>query len=503
MSQPAEAAAQAAQTVAAVDLGSNSFHMVVARACGNELQIVDRLKESVRLVAGLDEHRQLSDEAQARALDCLQRFGQRLRHIPQGHVRAVGTNALRCARQTRAFIGLAEAALGHPIEVIYGAEEARLIYGGVAQDLGTERPQRLIIDIGGSSTEIIIGKHTAPKLLESVALGAVVHSQHYFPDGHIDKKSWKQAVLGARLELEFLERDYRNAGWDIAIGASGSIKAVQKVCAEKGWSAQVITRDALERLGKAVVQAGHIDKLKFSGLSESRRPIFAGGTAVLTALFESLEIEELAVSDKALREGLLQDLLGRMDERDLRESSVAAAASRYGVDWPHAERIAATAQGLLAQNAAVPGDTRANTQMLRWAALLHEIGLAISHKSYHRHGEYIVRNADLQGFSKTEQAVLASLIRLHRGRLRSGVLADLQTNQVEATQQLALLLRLSVLVHRGRDPQGRPPLTLQLDGNKLQVMFANDWLQTHPLTREDLERECQDLARAGYELKIS
>ncbi len=503
MSQPLEAADDAAETVAAVDLGSNSFHMVVARASGAELHVVDRIKESVRLAAGLDEKRQLSDEARSRALDCLQRFGQRLRPMPQGQVRAVGTHTMRRARGISDFLAQAEDALGHPIEIIYGAEEARLIYGGVAQDLGNNRPRRLVIDIGGSSTELIIGEGAKPQLIESVSLGAVVHTQRYFPKGKIDKQAWKSAVLGARVGLEALERDYRNAGWDVTIGASGSIKAVQKVCEQAGWSAQKITLDGLKQLGKALIKCGQLDKLDLSGLAEDRRPIFAGGTAALTAIFESLRIDEMEVSDKALREGLLLDLLGRLGDSGVREDSVTAAAARYGADHAHAERVAVTAHSLLEQNPQIPGGIRRNAQYLRWAARLHEIGLAISHKGYHRHGEYIVRNADLQGFSQSEQAVLAALVRLHRGRFRDEILSDLPAGQQLTTRWLALLLRMAILVHRGRDPQAKPSLSLQLEGEKLRVAFADGWLEARPLTREDLEREKDYLALAGYKLKIT
>jgi len=503
MSISPEAAKETAETVAAVDLGSNSFHMVVARSAGSELHVVDRLKESVRLAAGLDDNRRLTTAAKARALDCLQRFGQRLRTIPQGQVRAVGTHTMRRAKGVSSFLSEAEEALGHPIEIIYGAEEARLIYGGVAQDLGADRPRRLVVDIGGSSTELIVGELAVPQLIESVSLGAVVHSQRYFPNGKIDKQSWKAAVLNARVSLESLERDYRAAGWDVAIGASGSVKAVQKVCAEAGWSSHNITLDGLKQLSKALVKAGHIDKLKLPGLADDRRPIFMGGTAVLTAIFESLKIDEMEVSDKALREGLLLDLLGRLGNKDVREDSVAAAVNRYGVDRSHAERVATTAQALLAQNPQIPGNSRGNAQCLRWAALLHETGLAISHKGYHRHGEYIIRNADLQGFSQSEQAILASMVRLHRGRFREEVLADLPEGQQLTTQWLALLLRTAVLVHRGRDPEGQPPLNLKLDGEKIKLSFGGTWLEEHPLTREDLNRESEHLARFGYKLKLT
>ncbi|MES1944608.1 Ppx/GppA phosphatase [Salinisphaera sp. PC39] len=502
MSANPRAAADTAHMVAAVDLGSNSFHMIVARSAGRELHIVDRLKESVRLAAGLDERRRLTPEARDRALDTLARFGQRLRHLPPGRVRAVGTNTLRRARGVGDFLGDAEAALGHPIEIIYGAEEARLIYGGVAQDLGVERPRRLVADIGGGSTELIVGELATPELMESVSLGAVTHSQRYFAGGYIDKSSWRAAILDARVRLEPLAREYRRAGWDVAVGASGSIKAVQKVAQEAGWAAQAVTRDALERIGKALVKAGHIDRVKLSGLSDDRRPIFPGGTAVLAAIFESLGVEAMEVSDKALREGLLLDLLGRLEDHDVRADSVAAAAARYGVDRAHAERVAATAGRLFAQVPGWAGAPTAAPRMLDWAARLHEIGLAIAHKGYHKHGEYIVRQADLQGFSQTEQLVLAILLRLHRGKFRTDIAGDLPKPQRVPVLRLAILLRLAVLLHRGRDPEGAPPVHLETDGDRLRLSFDPGWLAAHPLTYADLLREAEALGQAGYELVI-
>lgn len=496
------AALAPANTVAAVDLGSNSFHMVVARTEGGELHTVDRIKESVRLAAGLDERRNLTPEACERALACLERFGQRVRHLPHGRVRAVGTNTLRRARGVGNFIGRAEAALGHPIEIIYGAEEARLIYGGVVQDLGSEWPRRLVADIGGGSTELVVGELATPEHMESVSLGAVSHTQRYFPDGEITEAAWTAAVLGARVTLEPLAREYRDAGWDLAVGASGSIRAVHKVCAEAGWSEGEITPAALTKLGKALVKAGHVDKLDFAGLSEDRRPIFAGGAALLTGIFESLGIEAMAVSDKALREGLLLDLLGRLAHHDVREESVAAATRRYGVDVGHAERVAATARRLLADVGDWLPDEAADA-LLRWAALLHEIGLAIAHKGYHKHGEYIVRNADLQGFSQTEQTILAALLRLHRGKFQRKALDDLPGAHQGPTERMAVLLRLAVLLHRGRDPRGQPPpVHLAAKGSRLTLTFDAGWLDQRPLTREDLARERAHLERAGYRLQV-
>lgn len=488
----------ALQSVAAVDLGSNSFHMLVVRSNGDKPHVVDRLKESVRLAAGLGPDRTLDAAACERALACLERFGQRLRRLPHSHVRVVGTNTLRRARGADEFIRRASEALGHPVEVIYGAEEARLIYGGVVQDMGSEHPRRLVVDIGGGSTELIIGEQAEPKLIESVSLGAVAHMQRFFPGGKLSRKAWQAAVLEVRLTLEPIARAYRAAGWDVAIGASGSVKSILSAAGAQAADGR-ITPAVLRKLGKAVVRAGQVDKLSIGGVSDDRRAIFPGGLAVLTGIFESLGIEAMVVSEKALREGVIADLLGRLHDRDVRETGVLAASRRYDVDRGQAERVAATAIRLLGDYGDV-GTGGVAVRMLRWAALLHEIGLAISHKGYHRHGEYILRNADLQGFSKTDQALLATLVRLHRGRFRSEIIAALPESWRARAQRLAIVLRLAAILHRGRDPDNVPSVRLSTNAQGLHLVCDADWIARRPLTRADLARETEQLARAGIRL---
>ncbi|MES1945995.1 Ppx/GppA phosphatase [Salinisphaera sp. C84B14] len=494
-----EAAAPAPQTVAAVDLGSNSFHMIVVRDDGGKLHVVDRLKESVRLAGGLSADRRLDPDAAARALACLERFGQRLQGIAPGHVRAVGTNTLRRARDSDAFLAEASAALGHPVEVIYGAEEARLIYGGVIQDLGNDHPRRLVIDIGGGSTEVIVGELARPELVESLSLGAVVQMQRFFGNGKITRKAWQAAVTDARLTVEPIARAYRRAGWDLAIGASGSVKSILRA-AGATKADETITPADLKALARAVLKAGKVDKLDLPGVSDERRAIFPGGLAVLTGLFESLGIEAMRVSDKALREGVVADLLGRLHDHDAREDGVIAASHRYDVDHAQAERVAATAIALLGDY----DDERVTgmaPRLLRWAALLHEIGLAISHKGYHKHGEYILRNADLQGFSRTDQAVLATLVRLHRGRFRADLVDALPEDWRALAYRLALVLRLAVILHRGRDPDMAPPAWLNVEDGDIYLHCEAEWLEERPLTQADLAREAELLARADIHLE--
>ncbi|MES1929438.1 Ppx/GppA phosphatase [Salinisphaera dokdonensis CL-ES53] len=499
----ANRAVQAApQTVAAVDLGSNSFHMIVVRDDAGKLHVVDRLKESVRLAAGLSADRTLDADSADRALACLERFGQRLRGLAPGHVRAVGTNTLRRARDADAFLARASEALGHPVEVIYGVEEARLIYGGVIQDLGREQPRRLVIDIGGGSTELIIGEMGAPQLVESISLGAVVQMQRFFGGGKITRKSWQAAVTDARLTLEPIARAYRDAGWDIAIGASGSVKSILRATGAQSAD-ETITPAGLKSLGRAIVKAGRLDKLDLPGVSDDRKAIFPGGLAVLTGIFESLGIEAMRVSDKALREGVVADLLGRLHDRDARESGVLAAMNRYDVDQAQAERVAKTAKRLLGDYADENDDAYASgmaLRLLRWAALLHEIGLAISHKGYHKHGEYILRNADLQGFSRTDQALLATLVRLHRGRFRADLIEALPAEWRALARQLVIVLRLAVILHRGRNPKLAPPVRLRVGKREIRLVGDSHWLAERPLTQADLDREAELLGRADIRL---
>ncbi|MDI3260637.1 MAG: exopolyphosphatase [Sinobacteraceae bacterium] len=489
--------------VAAVDLGSNSFHMLVARESGGQLQVLDRLREAVRLAAGLDAQGRLSAAAQARALECLSRFGQRLHGIPSQRVRVVGTNTLRRLQHGEAFIAAAERALGHPIEVISGLEEARLVYSGVTHGMGEAKPQRLVVDIGGGSTELIIGRYQEPRLMESTALGCVTHTQRFFPDGEISKRRMHEARLAARVELEFVERRFRASGWDLAIGASGTVRGAWRVMQAHGWIGECITREALEKTLELTVRAGRVERLELPGLREDRRPVFAGGLAVLAAVFDALGLREMETSEYALREGLIYDLLGRLHDRDVRHRSVEALAERYGVDRRQAHDVERTALKLLEQAATGWQLPRADSlRLLAWAALLHEIGLVIAHEGSHRHGEYILRHADIFGFSQTDQKLLAALVRLQRGKFAESVLDDVPEPWRTPLARLAILFRLAVLLHRSRTPKLRLPLRLEVAGRSLRLVFGRGWLARHPLTREDLEIEAQRLAAVGYRLRF-
>ena len=490
--------------VAAIDLGSNSFHMIVARIANDQVQVLDRLREMVQLAAGLDARNRLAEDAQQRALDCLARFGQRLRHIPPAQLRIVGTNTLRQARNSAEFLVRAEEVLGHHVEIISGQEEARLIYLGVAHSVADAPGWRLVVDIGGGSTEFIIGEKFDPLHLTSLKMGCVSLSRACFDDGRITEARLREAELIVRLRLEPVREEYLERGWERATGASGSIKAVQEVVTREGWCREGITLEALRRLRAALLETGNTGAIATRWqLEPARARVFTGGFVVLHGLCEALNVERMEVSDGALREGVIYDLLGRIRHEDVRDRTIAAVTGRYGLDEPQAERVSATALELLGQvregwRLTADGCDR----ILEWAARLHEVGLLLSHHDYHKHGAYILEHADLPGFSHNDQTVLAALVRRHRRSFPADAFAHLPREWAQPARQLCVLLRLAVVLHRGRSRQPLPPLTLAVNQQRLELRFPAGWLDEHPLTQADLEAEAKYLKKAGFRLEV-
>jgi len=489
--------------LAAVDLGSNSFHMVVARYSHGQLVIVDRLRETVRLAAGLDEQGRLSRESISRALQCLERFGQRLSDMKAERVRVVGTNTLRKARRKGAFLDRAREALGHPIEIISGVEEARLIYQGVANTTPSEGGHRLVVDIGGGSTELIIGEGLAARRLESLYIGCVSLSAQHFSDGSITEKRMKRARTAAQLEIEPVMARFRSTEWDTAFGASGTMRSVADTLAAQGRPSGQIARDGVEWLLAECLKAGETAKLKLPGLAAERQEILPGGLAIMVELFDMLGIETLRVADGALREGLLYDLLGRLTDEDARARSVRAMEARFHVDVAQADRVEATALAFLRQ---VRADWKLEEPLaelvLRWAARLHEVGLDIAHSHYHKHGAYLLANADLPGFPREEQSLLAALVGSHRRKLNLALLEDLMPPWHLKAEFLIVLLRLAVLLHRARGPRALPEIDLRPKGRSLECVFPKGWLEAHPLTAVDLGQEAELLRAAGFRLRV-
>lgn len=498
-----DAMKSSSRVVAAVDLGSNSFHMIVSRLENGALRVIDQLREPVRLAEGLDVRNELSLDAQWRALDALRRLGQRLRELDSANVRAVGTNTFRAADNTVGFLVQAELALGHPIDIISGIEEARLIYLGVAHSLSNDSNRRLVVDIGGGSTELIIGQQLEALHMNSFYMGCVSMSQRYFPGGVITAKAMSKAETAAKQELEPVETSYRSACWDAAIGASGTIKAAAGIAHASGWceDAGKITWTALKKLKKAVIDAGHIDALDLKGLSVSRKPVLPGGIAILRAVFSTLNIETMQVAAGALREGLLYDLVGRIQHQDVRDRSVQALAVRCAADQEQAGRVRDTALRLL-DSVKEDWNLREEemAQMLGWSAQLHECGMMVAYNQYHKHGAYIINNANLAGFTQQEKQLLAVLVRAHRRKFPLAEMKALPVRWQQEAMRLAILLRIAVTLNRGRADMPLPSIKITAGKNTVTLNVPHDWLDYHPLTKVDLRSEAAYLSAINYKL---
>ena len=489
------------EKVAAIDLGSNSFHLLVARFVDGQLHVIDRLRQRVMLAAGLDAQGRLSEDVQERALECLRQFNQHLEHMPQSSVRAVGTNTLRQARNARSFLARARTALGQPIEVISGPEEARLIYLGVAHDLASRSGRRLVIDIGGGSTECILGEQFDPMRADSLYIGCVSHTLRFFPNGRIRKSDFDRAVIQAKLEFNTIERHYHVLGYDECIGSSGTILAADQVLKANGWSKSGITLKGLRKLRKALIEAGQIDKLNINGLPPDRGPVFPGGVAILIAAFESLGIQEMTSSLGALREGLIYDLIGRFEQEDIRDETIRRFVERYHVDIEQASRVQRTSIALLRQAAStweLPIEEGA--RYLAWASRLLEIGLSLSFRGYQKHSAYIITHADMPGFSQEDQNFLAALVLSHRRKIALSQFRTLAADKAREALRLCIVLRLAVRLHRSRSPEPLPRVAFTVNDTHLGLEFPEDWLDAHPLTHADLDDERVRLQGLGLEL---
>jgi exopolyphosphatase/guanosine-5'-triphosphate,3'-diphosphate pyrophosphatase len=476
--------------------------MVVARPQKGGLTVLDRIKDRVQVAAGLDRDDVLSEEAMDRAIHCLERFGQRLRDMPSGSVRAVGTNTLRRATNARAFVRRATKALGHPIEVISGKEEARLIYLGVAHDTHHGPSRRLVVDVGGGSTECILGEGFEVLASDSLQMGCVGYSLRFFPDGRLRREGMRKAEIAARLELEGIERRYKTLGWDVCIGSSGTVQAVDEVLRAQRWSPGGVTPKGLRRLRKAILQEESSERLQLQGLKPDRRSTIAGGVAILLAAFEAFEIERMVSSAWALQEGVLYDLLGRIQHEDVRDHTIRTFAERYHVDPEQAARVERTA--LLFYDQVAKGWELApvSRRLLAWAALLHEIGISVSYSGYHKHGAYLATHSDMAGFSREDQETLAWLLRSHRRRVPPDALEAFAPSRRAEALRLAVLLRLSVRLNRSRSHRTLPKTRLAADGRTLRISFPAGWLAAHPLTRAELEEEAAYLDEVGVRLAV-
>jgi exopolyphosphatase/guanosine-5'-triphosphate,3'-diphosphate pyrophosphatase len=484
--------------IAAVDLGSNSFRLQVARVIDDQIYPLDSLKETVRLASGLGPDKSLDAPSQERALACLKRFNERLRGLPPDAVRAVGTNTFRVAKNAKSFLKAAAGALGCPIEVVGGKEEARLIYLGVSHSLPPSGAKRLVVDIGGGSTEFILGAGYEPETMESLYMGCVSFSRRFFPDGRITRIALQKAELAARAEVQAIAAEFSAGHWDEAIGSSGTARALADIFVQNGLSDGAITATGLKQLRALLLKAGDVSSLALPGLSGDRVPVIPGGYAVMAAVFEELGVERMEVASGALREGVLYDMIGRFHHHDKRAATVLEFMRRYHVDEQQAARVARTAAVLLEGLERRLEHDEEVARQVDWAAGLHEIGISIAHSGYHKHSAYILSNADMPGFSRMEQERLALLVRAHRGTLAK--IAPLVTRP-EQWLPIAVL-RLAVLLNRSRAEWASPPLSLHWKPGRFVLSVEKSWMENNPLTETLLEAERAEWRSIGIELEL-
>lgn len=492
--------------LATVDLGSNSFRLLIAKVREDgTLMPVDQIKETVRLAGGLDVNNILNIESQQLALAILSRFGERLVGFSKNQVRVVGTSTLRVARNAEDFITMGNKALGFNIEVISGNEEARLIYIGAAHSLAYTLDKRLVVDIGGGSTEFIIGSGYEPQTMESVTMGCVSFSNRYFVGGELSTANFENAIFASRGKIQAMEHLFANHDWSLAIGTSGSARALYDLCIALDFADQ-ITLDGLYKIRKLLQKCKNIKNLSNIGLKEDRRPVIAGGLSIMIAVMEELKIKSMTISDGSLREGVMYDLLGRKTDHDLRISTVAALKKRYEIDDNQAKRVAATTLKLFNELNDFSKVENGYTKPLQWAAELYEIGLCISHNDYHKHGAYMLANADMAGFSKPEQSLLAELVRTHRGNLAKAIESLKETRRVKQWLIFMILsFRFSVIFNRNRNTMTDQVILGVKNVTKtgFDLMIDNAWLKQNPLTLYSINEEIEQWKKLDIKIRLA
>jgi exopolyphosphatase/guanosine-5'-triphosphate,3'-diphosphate pyrophosphatase len=491
------------ELMAAIDIGSNSFHLAIARLDHGEVRKVASMSEKVQLAAGLDENNILGAAAERHGLECLSRFVARLDSVPPERIRIVATNALRQAKNANDFIKRANEILPKPIEVIAGREEARLIYLGVSHT-NASSDKRLVIDIGGGSTEFIIGQGFDPLLTESLQMGCVAFTQKFFAEGEITKDAFNNAIAAARKEILAINGRYQKTGWNSVVGSSGTIKAVRNVLVSKGWSddQERVTYQGVKKLEKLLIKIGNVNDIELMGVKEHRKAVFPAGVAVLRAVMKVLGIDTITYSDGALREGVMYDMLGRFASEDVRDRSVLALVKRYSVDKKQAKQVVKTSRGLFEQIKDSLGLSSEDADLLRRAVFLHEIGLAISHSSYHKHSAYLLEHSDIPGFSQVDQKRMAQLMLNHRRKLKPDMLE--QTCMIGGDQlvYLCLLLRLAVLTHHSRSDYQLPALQLEVTDTNCWKITVDANNEHYTFLLSDLNAEVEQFAKWGVKLNV-
>lgn len=487
--------------LAAIDLGSNSFHMMVARVVDGRLQVVDRLKERVRLAEGMDEFKNLSEEAMQRGLNCLALFAERMQSIHPDAIRITGTYTLRVAHNAQHFIERAKLLLGHPIEIISGLEEARLIYQGVSHTQHTQG-RMLVIDIGGGSTELIIGEKYLPMALTSRKMGCVTFTKQFFSNGKLSEKNFNAAIFEALHQLEPILTQFTTLGWRQCLGSSGTIKTIKELLLAAGGDGQ-ITLAGLEHLKQQMVQQKYTAELSLPELTDDRRPVIAAGVSIMIALFQGLGIEQMEYSDGALREGILYEFASRQEQHDTREQTAKGLADMYHIDIPQAHRVKKTTLALFD---AVCVDWQLSDEQMRplisWAAALHEVGLVINFSAIQRHSSYILQNSDLPGFNQEEQQALASLVRFHRKAIKAYEFSPIPNYEDQAIWRCIRILRIAVALNHRRLDELLPHIGIRVIGDTMTLVLPHRWCENNKLLMQNLEREQKYMKAMLWELVL-
>lgn len=493
--------------IAAIDLGSNSFHMVVANIVEDDLQIVSRHKQRVRLGSGLDKKRTLGEEAMQRGLECLAMFAERIQGFDVDNVRIAATHTLRNAKNANVFMRRAREVLPFPIEIISGVEEARLIYLGVAHTQ-PETKNRLVIDIGGGSTELIIGHELEPELLNSTLMGCVSFTHRFFRDGKLTLTNFANAQIASQQEFKSLVKSYKKFGWESALGSSGTMKAIREVLIGVGYADGIITAKRLAKLIDILCEFDSVDDIKLAGLTEDRLPVFAAGVAILNALVIGFDIKELHFSDGALREGLLYEMEDRFQRSDIRMRTIENLARKHNVDLVHADKIKAQSTVFFKQLSSHLHIKKNDelVSLLGWGALLHEVGLSICYPGFHRHSAYILQYTNMPGFNQEQQMVLSTLARFHRKSPKTIDLVEFNLFNKDNIIQLIRILRLSVLLNGQRSDDELPEFNLSIDDENEDHWCLSckdvDWLNNNKLLHADLVAEQGFWSKVGWKLSF-
>ncbi|MCG3745708.1 exopolyphosphatase [Vibrio cincinnatiensis] len=494
--------AAVSREIAAIDLGSNSFHMVVAKVVEQDLQLISRHKQRVRLAAGLDEQKNLDHAAMERGLECLAMFAERLQGFTSDNVRIAATHTLRQANNAHLFLQRARDVIPFPIEIIPGSEEARLIYLGVAHTQ-PQADSMLVVDIGGGSTELVIGQGFEAELVNSKQMGCVSYTERFFANGKLSKKKFAQAILAAEQKLESIASQYRKKGWQMAFGSSGTVKAINEVLVGLGEDNGLITQERLCKLTEKLCEWDCIDEIQLEGLTEDRKPVFAAGVAILSAIFSALKIKEMHFSDGALREGLLYEMEDRFKYTDIRLRTAEHLASKHLVDLEHAAKVKGYAKEFLAQVSESLG-LKANNELfslLEWAALLHEVGLSINLQAFHRHSAYILQHTNMPGFNSEQQRVLATLARFQRKALKLGEMSEFSLFKKKHLIGLIRILRLAIVLNGQRNDEPLPELRLIAHDDEWQLLcLETHWLENNKLLHADLLAEQEYWQNVGWTL---